>query len=126
MTKRNQLYKCNVCGNIVSVNHAAGGELSCCSKSMVLVEAGVEDASIEKHVPFVNRTEEGIHVQIGAVLHPMSEEHYIEWITLVTDNKSKTVFLVPGDSPEAMFESTVEKVKIYAYCNLHGLWKLEM
>ena len=123
MTKKNELYKCEVCGNIVSIMHEGAGTLVCCGQEMKLLESGVEDAALEKHVPFVTRDEKGIHVQVGEMLHPMDEDHYIQWITLVSQNKTKTVFLSPGDNPEAIFESTSEKVTIYAYCNLHGLWK---
>jgi superoxide reductase len=126
MTKRNDIYRCKICGNIVSVMHEGVGELMCCKEKMTLLQAGIEDAAVEKHVPFATRNEDGIHVQVGGVMHPMEEDHYIEWITLVTDNKSKTVFLSPGDNPEAMFATTSEKVSVYAYCNLHGLWKLDL
>lgn len=125
MTKKNELYKCEVCGNIVSVMHVGAGALSCCGQEMKLLEAGVEDGAEEKHVPFVSRNDKGIHVQIGEVSHPMDEAHYIEWITLVANNKTKTVHLMPGDAPEAQFTTTAQKVTVYAYCNLHGLWKVE-
>jgi superoxide reductase len=126
MTKVNQIYKCSVCGNIVEVKHAGQGELVCCNQPMNLVEANTQDAATEKHVPFIARDENGVHVQIGEALHPMDEDHYIEWITLVTNNKTKTVFLAPGDTPEARFATTAEKGTVYAYCNLHGLWKSEI
>ncbi len=126
MIEINQIYKCNVCGNIVEVRHAAAGELVCCNQSMNLLIANTEDASVEKHVPFVNRDKNGIHVQIGEVMHPMTQEHYIEWITLVTNNKTKTIFLAPGDAPEARFATTAEKITVYVYCNIHGLWKVEV
>jgi len=126
MTKKNAVYKCEVCGNIVSVMHTGVGELVCCNQPMNACEANTEDAATEKHVPFVNRDNDGIHVQVGETLHPMDDDHYIEWITLVTNNKTKTVFLAPGDAPEARFTTTAEKVVVYAYCNLHGLWKVEL
>lgn len=125
MTERNQVYRCTVCGNIVEVKHAAAGELVCCGQSMNLLTANTEDAATEKHVPVIERTEEGIKVTVGEVLHPMEEDHYIEWITLVTKNKTRTVYLAPGDTPEALFATTAEKVTVYEYCNLHGLWKAE-
>lgn len=125
MTKKNELYKCEVCENIVSVMHVGAGVLMCCGQEMKLLEAGVEDAAVEKHIPFVSRNDDGIRVQIGEVLHPMDEEHYIEWITIVANNKTKTVFLAPSDAPEAQFTTTAERITVYAYCNLHGLWKVE-
>lgn len=125
MTERNQVYRCAVCGNIVEVKHAGAGELVCCGQPMSLLNANTEDAATEKHVPVIERTEDGIRVKVGEVDHPMEEEHYIEWITLVTENKVRTVYLAPGDKPEAIFASTAEKFTVYEYCNLHGLWKLE-
>ncbi len=126
MTKKNELYKCEVCGNIVSVMHTSASALVCCGQEMKLLEAGTEDAALEKHVPFVTRDEKGIHVQVGEVMHPMDDDHYIEWITLVTQNKTKTIFLSPRDNPEAIFDSTSEQVTVYAYCNLHGLWSVSL
>jgi superoxide reductase len=125
MTERNQVYRCAVCGNIVEVRHAGDGELVCCGQPMNLLVANTEDAATEKHVPVVERTEEGIVVRVGEVDHPMTEEHYIEWITMVTPNKTHTVYLNPGDEPKAIFDSTAEKITVYEYCNLHGLWKTE-
>lgn len=123
MTERDQIYRCAICGNIVEVKHAGAGELVCCGQSMKLLAANVEDAAIEKHVPVEERTEEGIIVNVGEVDHPMTPEHYIEWIELVTENKTWTVYLAPGDAPRAIFDSTAESITVYAYCNLHGLWK---
>ncbi len=93
---------------------------------MQLLRANTQDAATEKHVPHVERTQDGIVVRVGDVAHPMDEDHYIEWITLVSANKTKTVYLEPGDEPMALFSSTAEKVTAYAYCNLHGLWKKEI
>jgi superoxide reductase len=123
MTERDQIYRCAICGNIVEIKHAGAGELVCCGQPMKLLAANVEDAATEKHVPIVERTEEGIVVKVGEVDHPMTPEHYIEWIELVTENKTWTVYLAPGDAPRAIFDSTVESITVYAYCNLHGLWK---
>lgn len=126
MTERNQIYRCAVCGNIVDVRHVGAGELVCCGQPMNLLTANTEDAATEKHVPVVERTDDGIKVKIGEVPHPMEKEHYIEWITLVTENKTQTVYLSPGDAPEAMFAPTAEKITVYEYCNLHGLWMTEV
>ncbi|MFA5986184.1 MAG: desulfoferrodoxin [Parcubacteria group bacterium] len=125
MTERNQVYRCAICGNIVEVKHAGAGELVCCGQPMKLLSANVEDAATEKHVPVIERTDEGIVVNIGAVDHPMDSDHYIEWIEIVIENKTYTVYLAPGDAPRAIFDSTAESVTAYAYCNLHGLWKSE-
>ena len=126
MTEKNQVYRCSVCGNIVEVKHGAMGELVCCSKSMNLLVANTEDAAVEKHVPIVSLENNKIQVKIGEIAHPMTEEHYIEWITLVSEDTIQTVYLKPGDAPEAVFEDTCDGGVVYEYCNLHGLWKKEL
>lgn len=125
MTERNQIYRCAICGNIVEVHHSGAGELICCGQPMNLLTANTEDAATEKHVPVIEKIEGGYKVRVGEVDHPMDEDHYIEWITLVTENKTYTVYLAPGDAPEAFFPITAQKVTAYEYCNLHGLWKFE-
>lgn len=116
------MYRCAVCGNIVEVRHAGAGELVCCGRSMTLLRGNTEDASTEKHVPVIARDGEQIVVTVGSEPHPMTEEHYIEWISVVSENKTKTVYLSPGDRPEAIFDATPETITAYAYCNLHGMW----
>ncbi|ADL42361.1 desulfoferrodoxin [Caldicellulosiruptor obsidiansis OB47] len=125
MIKRGNVYKCEICGNIVEVLHAGGGQLVCCGKPMTLLEANTVDASLEKHVPVIEKTEEGILVKVGEVAHPMEEKHYIMWIELIADNKLYRKYLKPGDEPKALFEVSAESVVAYEYCNLHGLWKKE-
>ena len=123
MTKRLQIYKCEVCGNIVEVLHEAGGELVCCGQPMKLMVENTVDAAKEKHVPVIEKTADGITVKVGSVLHPMEEKHYIEWIQLIADGESYRQFLKPGGNPEATFKITAENVNVREYCNLHGLWK---
>jgi superoxide reductase len=123
MTERKQVYKCLECGNIVEVLHEGAGELVCCNKPMVLMKENTVDASEEKHVPVIERTEDGIRVKVGSVEHPMEKEHYIEWIEITADGKSYKEFLKPGDKPEATFRIKAERVEAREYCNLHGLWK---
>ena len=123
MTKLNQVYKCNVCGNIVEVVHASGGELVCCGQAMQLREENTEDAAQEKHVPVIEKTANGVKVTIGSVPHPMEEAHYIEWIEILADGKSYKKFLKPGDAPEAEFAIQAEEITAREYCNLHGLWR---
>ena len=101
MTQQNQVYKCNVCGNIVEVLHAANGELVCCNQPMVLMEENTVDAAEEKHVPVVEKTDNGIKVKVGSVAHPMEDEHYIEWIQVLAGGQSYRKFLKPGEAPEA-------------------------
>ena len=131
MTELNQIYKCDVCNIIVEVVHSGVGELVCCGQPMQLKKENTEDAAQEKHVPVVEKTETGIKVKVGSVDHPMTEEHYIEWIEVICDGKVSRTFLKPGDKPEAEFCcadpskccADLSKVTARAYCNLHGLWK---
>ncbi|RMD52206.1 MAG: desulfoferrodoxin [Nitrospirae bacterium] len=121
-TERLQVYKCEVCGNIVEVIHSGRGTLVCCGKPMVLFVENTVDASKGKHVPVIEKTDKGIKVKVGSVPHPMEEKHYIEWIEVIVGDKVDRRFLNPGDAPEAEFKVEGE-VTARAYCNLHGLWK---
>jgi len=123
MTERLQVYKCEVCGNIVEVLHAGKGELVCCKQPMKLFVENTVDAAKEKHVPVVEKSADGIKVTVGSVPHPMEEKHYIEWIEIIADGKAYHQFLNPGDVPEATFNITAESVTAREHCNLHGLWK---
>lgn len=123
MTELKQIYKCNVCGNIVEVLHAGVGELVCCGQPMELLKEKTEDVGLEKHVPVVEKTEKGIKVKIGSVPHPMEQNHYIEWVEIIADGGVCRKFLKPGDMPEAEFEIKAEKIGAREYCNVHGLWK---
>ncbi len=118
-----EIYKCMVCGNIIEVNHVGGGELVCCNQPMNLQTENTEDAATEKHVPVVEKVEDGIKVVVGEVEHPMDEVHYIEWIEIIVGDEVQKVFLKPGDKPEATFKGESDEVVVRAYCNLHGLWK---
>ena len=123
MTKLNQIYKCELCGNIVEVLHTGGGELVCCNQPMILLEENTTDAATEKHVPVIEKSDSSVTVKVGSVDHPMEEKHYIEFIELLADGKVYRKYLKPGDSPNAVFKITADKVEARAYCNLHGLWK---
>jgi superoxide reductase len=123
MTERLQVYKCEVCGNIVEVLHEGKGELVCCGEPMKLLVEGAVDAAKEKHVPVVEKIAGGIKVKVGSVPHPMEEKHYIEWIEVIADGKAYCQFLKPGDPPEATFDIDAQAVTAREYCNLHGLWK---
>lgn len=123
MTEVLQVYKCEVCGNIVEVLHEGKGELVCCKQPMKLFVENTVDAAKEKHVPVVEKTAEGIKVKVGSVAHPMEEKHYIEWIEVIAEGKTYRQFLRPGDVPEATFNIAPEQVTAREYCNLHGLWR---
>lgn len=127
MTKVNEIYKCDVCGNIVEVVHAGGGELVCCGQPMKLQVPGVTDGAAEKHVPVIEKIDGGYRVKVGEVPHPMLDVHWIEWIELVCEEcgKVQRKYLKPGDKPEAEFKSDSQKVLAREYCNLHGLWQKE-
>ena len=124
MTARFEVYKCEVCGNIVEVVHAAGGTLVCCDAPMKLFKENTVDASKEKHVPVIERVANGIKVTVGSVAHPMEEKHYIEWIEIIADGKAYRQYLAPGQVPEAIFPVEAANIVAREYCNLHGLWKL--
>jgi superoxide reductase len=123
MAENKKIYKCNICGNIVHVMHAGVGELVCCGEPMELLEEKTEDEGQEKHVPVIEKTENGVKVKVGSVPHPMEDAHYIEWISIIADGKVCTKFLKPGDAPEAEFCISAEKIEAKEYCNVHGLWK---
>lgn len=126
MSKRNTIYKCQVCGNIVDLIHVGGGTLSCCGQPMTMQEESTADTSTEKHVPFIEKTASGYLVKVGETTdHPMLEAHYIQWIELLTDQSVYRQYLRPGDPPQAAFcIAGNEKVTgAREYCNLHGLWK---
>ena len=124
MTNQKEIYKCEICGNIVEVLHAGSGSLVCCGQNMKLMKENTVDASLEKHVPIKEKNEDGVIVKVGSVEHPMTDEHYIEWIEISTDKGSSKKFLKPGEKPEAKFP-VKKDVKTREYCNLHGLWKGE-
>ncbi|OGI26687.1 MAG: desulfoferrodoxin [Candidatus Moranbacteria bacterium RIFOXYB1_FULL_43_19] len=124
MTELNQIYKCAKCENIIEVLHAGEGELVCCGGPMeLLTEKNQEEGLTEKHLPVVEKTENGYKVKIGSVPHPMEEAHYIEWIEILADDKVYRKFLNPGNQPEAEFCVEAENITVREYCNLHGLWK---
>ena len=123
MTKVREVYKCEVCGNIVEVLHAGVGELVCCGQPMKLMEEQTADTSKEKHVPFVEKKDGKVVVRVGEnAKHPMEEKHYIEMIEVITnDDRILRKNLSPGDEPEAVFD--VDNITMAReYCNIHGLW----
>ena len=123
MTKRTQIYKCEICGNIVEVLHEGAGELVCCGKPMKLIVENTTDAAREKHVPVIEKIADGYKVSVGSVLHPMIDVHYIEWIELDADGQVFRKYLKPGDTPVAIFNVSAENVTAREYCNIHGFWK---
>lgn len=126
MTKMNEIYKCNICGNIIEMVHTGVGELVCCGQPMIIQKENSVDAAKEKHVPVVEITDKGVKVTVGSTLHPMDTDHYIEWIEVIADGQVLRHNLKPGGEPIAGFCCIAsDKVQARAYCNLHGLWKSE-
>jgi len=123
MTKMKEVYKCEVCGNIVEVLHTGVGVLICCGKPMVKQDEKTQDQGMEKHVPVISKEEDKVVVKIGDVPHPMEEKHFIEWIELTIDGVSRKKFLSAGDEPRAEFCACGTKLSARTYCNVHGLWK---
>lgn len=122
MTNRNEVYRCAVCGNIVEVLHAGAGTLTCCGQPMKLMKENTVDAATEKHVPVIEKIDGGYKVKVGSVEHPMTEEHYIEWIELVEGDKVQRKHLKPGEKPEAVFYTDATDAYAREYCTLHGQW----
>ncbi len=126
MTQKLELYKCAHCGNIVEVLNAGVGELVCCGHPMTLQKEAMTDGTLEKHVPVIEKKDNGYLVKVGAEPHPMIDAHYIQWVELITKDRIYIKFLKPNDKPEAFFDCiTDEKFTVREYCNLHGLYKSE-
>lgn len=121
--KELKFYRCDHCKNVVAMVHDAGVVPSCCGEPMKELKANSTDASQEKHVPTVTRENNRITVNVGSVDHPMTPEHYIEFIALETKNGFRIAYLNPGDKPSVDFYEEEPVIAVYAYCNLHGLWK---
>ena len=123
-----KFYICRRCGNLVTKLNSSGVPLMCCGQPMELLEAGSVDAAVEKHVPAVAVEGNVVRVNVGSVTHPMTEAHYIQWVALETDKDAQIHWLHPDEAPEAVFavaEGQTPKT-VYAYCNLHGLWKKDI
>lgn len=120
-----QVYKCNKCGIVFEILHAGGGHIVCCGEPAAALVENTVDAAREKHVPVVSEVDGKVQVTVGSVPHPMLEEHYIEWIEIVTPDLSVRRYLKPGEEPSATFCTLPEGAVVREYCNLHGLWKAE-
>ncbi len=123
MAEQLGIYKCEKCGNIAEVLHAAKPPMSCCNQLMTILTENTVDAAKEKHVPVIEKIEGGYLVKVGSVTHPMEEKHYIEWVELNADGMVYRKFLKPGDAPEATFLTDAKNVTAREFCNLHGFWK---
>lgn len=122
-----RFYICKHCGNFVEMIHSSGVKPVCCGDEMTEVVANTVEASVEKHLPVVTVSGDAVHVAVGSVAHPMTEQHYIQWIYLKTEGGVQRKCLRPGDVPAADFVLAGDKpVAAYEYCNLHGLWKTDI
>lgn len=123
MVKKLEVYKCGVCGSMVEVLNNAGGTLVCCGKPMTLMNENTVDAAVEKHVPVATEVDGELVVKVGAVEHPMVDEHFIQWVEVITkDGGVLRQELHPNEKPEARFKLNSEVERVREYCNLHGLW----
>ena len=127
MCDNNKFYICEHCGNLIGMVHDAGVPMMCCGQKMTKLEPGVVEASHEKHIPVAVVEGNSVRVVVGEVEHPMTEEHSILWVYLQTDKGGMRKCLEVGKAPVVAFTLTNEKpLAVYAYCNLHGLWKTEI
>ena len=120
-----KFYQCETCGQIIAIVKKTGGPVMCCGKPMKEIIPGTTDASLEKHVPVYEVKDGKVFVTVGAAAHPMVPEHYIEWVSLQTKSGNQRKALQPGEEPKVCFSicDGDEVEAVYAYCNLHGLWK---
>ena len=124
MTQIRELYRCEICGNVVEVTHEGAPALVCCGQPMTKLEAKTGDEGLEKHVPVTEEAEGGVKVKVGSVEHPMEGKHYIKFIEVLTKDKVLRAELNPGDRPEALFRvSRGDIVEVREFCTVHMLWK---
>ncbi|MBU2514260.1 desulfoferrodoxin [bacterium] len=125
MAQRFDVFKCDICGNTVTMALVGGGQLVCCNKPMTMQVEKTGDQGLEKHVPVIKAEGDRMKVKVGETAHPMADDHYIQWIETISENGDAKIFLSPGDEPEREFHRPKRLVKVRAFCNLHGLWKTE-
>ena len=120
-----KFYRCSHCGQIVAIVKETGVPIVCCGEPMVEIIPGTTDAALEKHVPVFTVEGNKVYVSVGSQAHPMLPEHYIEWVAIQTKTGNQRKPLCPGDEPKACFSlcDGDEVIAVYAYCNLHSLWK---
>lgn len=125
MVEKYQVYKCALCGNTVNILFAGGGKLVCCGQPMTVQTEKTADQGKEKHVPFIEKGESRMTVKVGETEHPMTKDHYIMWIDALADDSESREYLNPGDKPEKSFSVKKELKKVRAFCNIHGLWRVD-
>lgn len=123
MSLVHQIYRCDICKNVVEVVNAGDAAPFCCGQAMELLEPKTQDDNgYLKHLPIIERTDDGIVVKVGEVLHPSDPGHYIQWVELIADGRVYRKFLEIGENPEAVFNLVANDIEARAYCNVHGLW----
>ena len=120
-----KFFKCKKCGKVIAILKESACGTFCCGEEMVELHAGTTDGAVEKHVPVLAEKDGWYMVYVGTAAHPMTEEHYIEWVLAEYENRFEVLRLKPGDEPKVMLSSEEKPVAVYAYCNLHGLWRNE-
>ena len=124
---KTKFYVCSHCGNLIELVNDAGVPVFCCGQKMDALNPNTVEASVEKHLPVVSVEGDVLHVNVGAADHPMIPEHFIGWVYVQTANGGQRKSLNPGEAPHITFHLGGEKpIAVYAYCNLHGLWKTEL
>lgn len=128
MNNSKKFFICSVCGNIIEMVESKGPKVVCCGKQMEELVANTTEASVEKHIPVVDVNKNKVKVQVGSTLHPMTQEHHISWIYLLTTQGGQRKYLEINGEPTIEFALTEDDklLEVYAYCNLHGLWKVEL
>ncbi|MDR0957720.1 MAG: desulfoferrodoxin FeS4 iron-binding domain-containing protein [Clostridiales bacterium] len=123
-----KFFKCEICGNVIGLMTDGGGTLVCCGEEMPQLTANTSDGASEKHVPKVEREGDFLRVSVGETEHPADNDHYIEWISSVSENGTMRLTLAPGEKPVVTLYSpkACGNTDVYAYCNKHGLWKTEI
>lgn len=118
-------YLCPICGNLLETINASGQTPTCCGRSMRAFEPGGTDGPKEKHVPVVTVHGTIVYVKVGSECHPMTDEHHIEWISILTNKGYQRTHLLPTEKPEALFQIDCDEriIAVYAHCNIHGLWR---
>lgn len=125
MKENVNFYRCPICGNVIELIEGDINHMMCCGRKMELMVANTQDAAVEKHVPVYEKVEDEIVVKVGEVDHPMEKDHYIMWVAQVNDNQVSRVTLYPEQGISVRFRY-IPNSTIYAYCNKHGLWKVEV
>ncbi len=127
MCSNQKFFICKHCGNMVGLIENKGVPLVCCGEAMAELVANTEEAATEKHIPAVKKVDGGIEVSVGSVLHPMEDQHFITFVYVETEKGGQRKCLKPGDSPVLSFSFADDAPKsVFAYCNIHGLWKIDL